>query len=422
MKTINVDLAIIGGGPAGLAAAVTAKKEGIQPLIIERDFELGGILPQCIHNGFGLHVFKEELTGPEYAQRYINQVHELNISTKLNTMVIDITDNKHIIAVNQDEGVIDIAPKAIILAMGCRERTRGAIKTPGFRPAGIYTAGLAQRFVNIEGYMPGKKIVILGSGDIGLIMARRLTWEGAEVKAVVEIMPYTNGLIRNRVQCLEDFNIPLLLEHTVIKIHGKRRVEGVTIAKVDKKWKPIPGTEKLIKCDTLLLSVGLIPENELSKKVGVELDHVTGGAIVAENLETSIEGIFACGNVLQVHDLVDNVTQEAIRAGKHASDYIKQKKLEKKDLIKTIPGRNIGYIVPQLVNRESLQEQLIFFMRVKEPENNVELLIKSNSKILKKLKKKFVRPSEMIEVKTKNLEIETEINEIKFEIKLEEQK
>ncbi|MHA1299295.1 MAG: NAD(P)/FAD-dependent oxidoreductase [Candidatus Helarchaeota archaeon] len=419
MIEINVDLAIIGGGPAGLAAAVTAKQEGVEPLIIERDFELGGILPQCIHNGFGLHIFKEELTGPEYAQRYINQIHELNIPVKLNTMVIDITKDRHIIAVNKDEGLIKIIPKAIVLAMGCRERTRGAIRTPGFRPAGVYTAGLAQRFVNIEGYMPGKSIVILGSGDIGLIMARRLTWEGAEIKAVVEIMPYTNGLIRNRVQCLEDFNIPLLLQHTVIKIHGKKRVEGVTIAKVDEKWKPISGTEKFIECDTLLLSVGLIPENELSKQVGVKLDHVTGGAIVTENLETSIEGIFACGNVLQVHDLVDNVTQEAINAGKHAAEYVKGTRLDKKDLVKIVAGRNIGYVVPQQINRSSFNQELTFFMRVREPENNVELEIKAKDQVLKKLKKKFVRPSEMIEVKTRKLKIDQGIDEIIFEISAE---
>jgi len=419
MIEINVDLAIIGGGPAGLAAAVTAKQEGVEPLIIERDFELGGILPQCIHNGFGLHIFKEELTGPEYAQRYINQIHELNIPVKLNTMVIDITKDRHIIAVNKDEGLIKIIPKAIVLAMGCRERTRGAIRTPGFRPAGVYTAGLAQRFVNIEGYMPGKSIVILGSGDIGLIMARRLTWEGAEIKAVVEIMPYTNGLIRNRVQCLEDFNIPLLLQHTVIKIHGKKRVEGVTIAKVDEKWKPISGTEKFIECDTLLLSVGLIPENELSKQVGVKLDHVTGGAIVTENLETSIEGIFACGNVLQVHDLVDNVTQEAINAGKHAAEYVKGTRLDKKDLVKIVAGRNIGYVVPQQINRSSFNQELTFFMRVREPENNVELEIKAKGQVLKKLKKKFVRPSEMIEVKTRKLKIDQGIDEIIFEISAE---
>ncbi|MHA1385280.1 MAG: NAD(P)/FAD-dependent oxidoreductase [Candidatus Helarchaeota archaeon] len=416
MIEINVDLAIIGGGPAGLAAAVTAKQEGVEPLIIERDFELGGILPQCIHNGFGLHIFKEELTGPEYAQRYINQIHELNIPVKLNTMVIDITKDRHIIAVNKDEGLIKIIPKAIVLAMGCRERTRGAIRTPGFRPAGVYTAGLAQRFVNIEGYMPGKSIVILGSGDIGLIMARRLTWEGAEVKAVVEIMPYTNGLIRNRVQCLEDFNIPLLLQHTLIKINSKKRVEGVTIAKVDEKWKPISGTEKFIECDTLLLSVGLIPENELSKQVGVKLDRVTGGAIVTENLETSIEGIFACGNVLQVHDLVDNVTQEAINAGKHAAEYVKGTRLDKKDLVKIVAGRNIGYVVPQQINRSSFNQELTFFMRVREPENNVELEIKAKDQVLKKLKKKFVRPSEMIEVKTRKLKIDQGIDEIIFEI------
>lgn len=416
MKEINVEIAIIGGGPAGLAAAVAAKDAGGNPMIIERDFELGGILPQCIHNGFGLHIFKEELTGPEYAQRYINQVLEKEILIKLNTMVIDITKEKHIIAVNRDEGVIKIIPKAIILAMGCRERTRGAIRVPGFRPAGIFNAGLAQRFVNIEGYMPGKDIVILGSGDIGMIMARRLTLEGSHVKAVVEILPYTNGLVRNRVQCLEDYNIPLLLEHTVTKIHGKNRIEGVTIVKVDKNWKPIKESEEYIECDTLLLSVGLIPENELSKKAGINLDPVTGGAVVNENLETSIEGIFSCGNVLQVHDLVDNVTQEGLNAGQNAVNYIKQKKLEKKALIKTVAGRNIAYIVPQYLNRAALNQVLNFFMRVKQPENNVELILKSDGQILKSQKKKFIRPSEMINFKTKLSNLEPDIKEIIFEI------
>ena len=319
----NYDIVIIGGGPAGLAAAVSAKRNGIDSiLILERDKELGGILNQCIHNGFGLHTFKEELTGPEYAQRFIDQAKELEIEYRLNTMVMDISHEKVVTAMNREEGLFEIQAKAVILAMGCRERSRGALNIPGYRPAGIYSAGTAQRLVNMEGLMPGREVVILGSGDIGLIMARRMTFEGAKVKVVAELMPYSGGLKRNIVQCLDDYGIPLKLSHTVVDIKGKERLEGVTLAEVDQNGKPIPGTEEEYSCDTLLLSVGLIPENELSRGMGVEMSRVTSGPVVNESLETNIEGVFACGNVLHVHDLVDFVSEEAGTAGKNAAAYV----------------------------------------------------------------------------------------------------
>ena len=320
---LNYDIVIVGGGPAGLAAAVSAKRNGIESiLVLERDKELGGILNQCIHNGFGLHTFKEELTGPEYAGRFIGQLEEEKIEYKLNTMVMDISENKVVTAMNREEGMFEIQAKAVILAMGCRERSRGALNIPGYRPAGVYSAGTAQRLVNMEGYMPGREVVILGSGDIGLIMARRMTLEGAKVKVVAELLPYSGGLKRNIVQCLDDFGIPLKLSHTVVDIDGKERVEGVTIAQVDENRRPIPGTEEHYTCDTLLLSCGLIPENEISSGLGVEMNPVTSGPVVNECLETNIEGVFACGNVLHVHDLVDFVSEEAKAAGKHAAEYI----------------------------------------------------------------------------------------------------
>lgn len=416
LKQINVDVAIIGGGPAGLAAAVAAKEKGSDVLLIERDFELGGILPQCIHNGFGLHIFNEELTGPEFAQRYINQIEALDIPVKLNTMVLEISPEKEIIAVNKTEGILQINAKAIILAMGCRERTRHNILVPGSRPAGIFTAGLAQRLVNIEGYMPGKHFVVLGSGDIGMIMARRLTLEGAKVEAVVEVLSYPSGLIRNQVQCLRDFGIPLILEHTVTHVHGIDRVEGVTIAQVDKNWRPIPGTEQYIECDTLLISVGLIPENELSRSAGVAIDSRTRGPIVTNALETNIPGIFACGNVLQVHDLVDNVAEEGARAGEMAAQYIFGR-IQEEQKINCIPGENVGYIVPQLIPSNAFSENITFFMRSKVPQRNVyvEFLMHGN-----RIHRKFTRfalPSEMIKIELPPLQdLTPEVSDITVNI------
>ena len=420
MNTYEVDVAVIGGGSAGLAAAIVVKKANLDVLILERDKELGGITLQCIHNGFGLHEFKEELTGPEYIQRFINQAIELDITYKLDTMVIEITTEKVIYAVNNKEGLIEIKPKAIILAMGCRERTRGAINIPGFRPSGIYTAGQAQRFVNIEGYLPGRSYVILGSGDIGMIMARRLTWEGCQVKAVVEIQPYVSGLIRNQVQCLEDYGIPLITSYTVTKVHGKDRVKGVTISKVDRNFDRVIGSEKFIECDTLLLSVGLIPENELTREAGAKISEM-GGPVVDNNLETTIEGIFACGNVLQVHDLVDLVSAEAKRAGLNAIDYINNrydKKFEVPGKIKCKAGENVSYVKPDLINLSDLSKDVIFSFRVKRPDRRLLIQFKDNKNhIIYKKKRRYVIPSEMLEIKlnlsefkfapdTKNIKIE----------------
>lgn len=395
---MKYDLVVIGGGPGGLAAAIEAKKNGIDNiLVIERDKELGGILQQCIHNGFGLHEFKEELTGPEYAQRFIEKLLEMNIEYKLDTMVLDLTEDKKIHAINSKDGYMVIEAKAVILAMGCRERTRGAISIPGDRPSGVFTAGAAQRFINMEGYMVGKKVLILGSGDIGLIMARRLTLEGAEVKAVVELMPFSGGLTRNIVQCLDDYNIPLYLSHTVIDVVGKDRLEKVVIAKVDENRKPIPGTEKEYECDTLLLSVGLIPENDISRKTGLEIDRRTNGLIVNEMMETSAEGIFACGNVVHVHDLVDFVSAEARKAGAAAAKYIKDevKEGEYKEIIN---GKGITYTVPQKFRAENIDKALEIFMRVNNIYKNVKLEVKDEEKVLMSLNKQHLAPGEMEKV------------------------
>jgi NADPH-dependent 2,4-dienoyl-CoA reductase/sulfur reductase-like enzyme len=391
------DLVIIGGGPAGLAAAIKAKEEGIDNLLIlEREKELGGILNQCIHNGFGLHTFKEELTGPEYAQRFIDKVKELKISYKLNTTVLDLNKDKIIIAVNEKDGILEIKCKSIILAMGCRERPRGAINIPGGRCAGIYTAGAAQKFVNSEGYMPGNEVVILGSGDIGLIMARRMIFEGAKVKAVVELMPYSGGLKRNIVQCLDDYNIPLMLSHTITNIKGKERVEGVTIAKVDENKKSIKETEQYISCDTLLLSVGLVPENELSRKADIKLSQITGGPEVNEIMETNIEGVFACGNVLHVHDLVDYVTTESYNAGKNAALYIKENEtLNRDNSIKIEATEGVRYTVPQTINVENINNNIDIRFRVSEVYKNSYVSVYFDDIREMHIKKKILTPGEM---------------------------
>ena len=396
------DIVIIGGGPAGLAAAISAKKSGVDSvLILERDKELGGILNQCIHNGFGLHTFKEELTGPEYAGRFIDQAKELNIEYKLNTMVMDISPQKVVTAMNREEGLFEIQAKAVVLAMGCRERSRGALNIPGYRPAGIFSAGTAQRLVNIEGYMPGREVVILGSGDIGLIMARRMTFEGAKVKVVAELMPYSGGLKRNIVQCLDDYDIPLKLSHTVVDIKGKERLEGITLAQVDGHGKPIPGTEEEYSCDTLLLSVGLIPDNEISRGMGVDMNPVTSGPKVNESLETNIEGVFACGNVLHVHDLVDFVSEEAGTAGRNAAEYVKQGEERRRGgkEIKMNPVEGVRYTVPGTINVDRMDENLTVRFRVGGVYKNCYISAYFDDERVIHRKRPVVAPGEMEEIK-----------------------
>lgn len=403
------DLVIIGGGPAGMSAAIAAYEQGIRDiLILERDENLGGILQQCIHNGFGLHKFGEELTGPEYAWKYEEKVRNLGIECKCDTMVLDISEDKIITATNSREGIFQLQAKAVILAMGCRERSKGALNIPGSRPAGIFSAGTAQKFVNMKGYLPGKDVVILGSGDIGLIMARRMTLEGAKVHAVCELMPYSGGLARNIQQCLHDFDIPLKLSHTVVEIHGKERLTGVTIAQVDENRRPIAETRAYIPCDTLLLSVGLIPENELSKAANVSLSHITSGPVVDQDRQTSVPGVFACGNVLHVHDLVDFVSQEAEIAGKAAAEYIRGNARETLSIPVKTDGK-IRYTVPQVITRKT---DVTVYFRVSDVYKNVRIHVRDGENVVLTKKRPRVAPGEMesVTIKAAQLENVTELN------------
>ncbi|MEA2053506.1 MAG: NAD(P)/FAD-dependent oxidoreductase [Candidatus Thermoplasmatota archaeon] len=410
MKT---DVAVIGGGPAGLAAALKASEQA-KVMLLERENELGGILPQCIHNGFGNFIFKKMLTGPEYAHHFMGKVEKSDIDVKTETAVLEINEDKTIVATNPSDGILEIKAKAIVLAMGCRERSRAQILIPGTRPAGVYTAGTAQRLINIEGVMPGKRIVILGSGDVGLIMARRFILEGAEVEGVYEIMQKPGGLTRNVVQCLEDYGIPLLLSHTVTNIKGKKRVEAVTVAKVDKSMKPIKGTERVIPCDCLILAVGLIPENELSKQAGVVMDEKTGGPVVDEHMETSVPGIFACGNVVHVHDLVDDVTMVSEIAGEYAAKYATGE-IERGKEIKVVVGDNVRYVVPQFL-RSIDMDNVTFYFRVKEEDKNVKVIISESMAIFEK-KERIVKPPEMVKASVPSELLKGIQNELRIDVR-----
>ena len=415
------DVVVVGSGPGGVAAAIEAKKNGADDvLIIERDYELGGILVQCIHNGFGLELLKEDLPGPAYAQHFIEEMLSLGVEALLNTMVLDITPNRHLFVSSKEHGYVEIEARAIVLAMGCRERTRPQIRIPGMRPNGVFTAGTAQRWVNVEGYMPAKDVVILGSGDIGMIMARRLTFEGAKVERVLEIQSYLSGLSRNLVQCLQDYNIPLQLNHTVKRIMGKNRVEAVEAVQVDEKWNFIPGTEEIIPCDTLLLSVGLIPENELSRKAGVKLDPITGGPYVDETFQTNVPGIFAAGNVVHVYDLVDWVSEAGFEAGKRAAQYAISLRNAEARYIPLKAGKNVRYVVPHKLDKSSLaQEDIRLQMRVTRPiEQPVWIEVHDGENLITRKPEKYVRPGEMVTVilKTKNYSDVSKANSLTIDI------
>lgn len=394
------DLIVVGGGPAGLAAANSAYEKGLRNiLIVERDKELGGILNQCIHNGFGLHRFKEELTGPEYAHRFIEMLKDTSVQVMCDTMVLTVTENKEVHVINTEKGYQVLQAKAVVLAMGCRERTRGAIAIPGARPAGVFTAGSAQRYLNMEGYMVGKRVVILGSGDIGLIMARRMTLEGAKVLACVEVMPYSGGLMRNIVQCLQDYDIPLYLSHTVTDIQAENgRLSHITVSKVGDDRMPIPGTEMEFDCDTLLLSVGLIPENELTRGAGIQMDMRTNGAIVYENMETSIPGVFACGNVVHVHDLVDYVSQESEKAGAAAADFVMNPK-EDEQAVQLKNGNGVSYTVPQQVRIARIEKNLEVFFRVRQVYGQSVIEVKDGENLVCSFKREYMTPGEMQQIK-----------------------
>lgn len=413
------DLIVIGGGPAGLAAALAARRAGVQDvMILERDHVLGGILNQCIHNGFGLHTFKEELTGPEYAARFIAQVEEEEIPYRLGATVIGISKDKCITYVSREDGLVQVQAKAIILAMGCRERPRGALNIPGSRPAGIFSAGTAQRLMNIEGYQVGKEVVILGSGDIGLIMARRMTLEGAKVKVVAELMPYSGGLKRNIVQCLDDFGIPLKLSHTVVEIHGKERLTGVTLAQVDENRRPIPGTEEYYACDTLLLSVGLLPENELTRALGVVMSRVTNGPEVDDRLQTGAEGVFACGNVLHVHDLVDYVSEEAALAGRNAAAYLLSNSTAGKTVAITADG-GVRYTVPQKLDPEHMADTVTVRFRVADVYRDRYVCVYCNGERIRRIKKRVLAPGEMEQVVLKKSELKQPLETLRVCLEVE---